>query len=75
MSAVLLALNTWHTQSAGSKLPTFGDNFGVAQGLTYLSIRGAAMSPLRKIAMMLSLYDIVIESQWILTKDNWLADI
>ncbi len=33
------------------------------------------MSPLRKIAMMLALYDIVIESQWISTKDNWLADI
>ena len=63
MSAVLLALNKWHTKLAGSKLLIFGDNFGMAQGLTHLSIRGASMSSLRKIAMMLALYDIVIESQ------------
>ncbi len=75
MSAVLLALNKWNTQLAGSKLLIFGDNFGVVQGLTHLLIRGAAMSPLKKIAMMLALYNIVIESQWTSTKDNWLADI
>lgn len=63
MSVILLGLKKWHTQLAGSKLLIFVDNFGVVQGLTHLSIRGAAMSPLRKIAMMLALYDIVIESQ------------
>ncbi len=75
MSAVLLALNKWHTQLGGSKLLIFGDNFGVVQGLTIFSIRVAVMSRPRKIAMMLALYDIVIESQWILTNDNWPADI
>ncbi len=65
MSAVLLALKKWYRQLARSKLLIFGDNFGVVQGLTHFSIRGAAMSPLRKIAMMLALYNIVIESQWI----------
>ena len=75
ISAVFLALNKWHTQLVKSKLLIFWDNFGLTPGLTHFSIREAAMSSLRKIAMMLSLYDIVIEDQWISTRDNWLADI
>ncbi len=70
MSAVLLALNKWHTQFVESKLLIFWDNFGLTPGLTHFSILEAAMSSLRKIAMMLSLYDIVIKSQWISTRDN-----
>lgn len=75
MSAVLYALNTWLLLFADSHLITYGDNTGVVQGLKHSSNIGPAMDPLREIVMILSTHNIVIESNWILSKENFLADI
>ena len=68
MFAVLHALSTWLPLLARSRLIIYGDNTGVVQGLKHSSIVGPAMDPLRKIAMILATYDIVIESNWIPSK-------
>ena len=75
MFAVLHALSTWLPLLARSRLIIYGDNTGVVQGLKHSSIVGPAMDPLRKIAMILATHDIVIESNWIPSKENFLADI
>ena len=75
MMAVLHALRKWLPIFKGSKLVIYGDNQAVVNGLRNGSIRGPAMKPLRDIAMLLALHDIVIESHWISSRENTLADM
>lgn len=69
MFAVLHALDTWLPHFAGCRLVIYGDNTGVVQGLKHSSIEGPAMSPLGDIVMIFAIHDIVIESNWIPSKD------
>lgn len=75
MGAVLHALQKWASEFEGAQLIIHGDNTSVVQGLHNLSMQGPAMSPLREIAMILALRQIVIESHWLSSEDNLLADL
>lgn len=73
MIAVLRALN--HFGTSGCEVNLYCDNWAVVQGLRKSSIRGAAMEPLRKIAMLAALTNVTINAIWIPTKQNYLADM
>lgn len=75
MTAILHALQKWVSLCRGSHLILHCDNFAVAKGVKKTSIRGSAMHPLRAIAMLAALNDIAIESRWISTKENNVADL
>lgn len=75
MMAVLQALQQWASKFEGARLIIHGNNTGVVNGLENLSIRGPALDPLREAVMILALRDIVIESRWLASKENLLADI
>lgn len=73
--AVLHALQKWTREFEGTQLIIHGDNTGVVNGLKNLSIKGPALDPLRDAIMILALRDIVVESHWLLSEKNSLADI
>lgn len=75
MMVVLHALQLWTGKFKSAQVIVHRDNTGVVNSLQNLSIRGPALEPLRKIAMILALHDIVIESQWLPSEKNLLADI
>lgn len=75
MTAVLIALEKWLPEIAGSHLTIYGDNFSIVQGLEHTSMKGRSMIPLRKIAMIMALHNIHVEMIWIPSKANFLADI
>ena len=75
MTATLHALQKWLSMLRGSHLILHCDNFAVSKGLIKTSIRGEAMHPLRAIAMLAALHDIQIESIWISTNQNTVADL
>ena len=75
MTAVLHALQKWRHEFRGVRLIIHGDNTGVVNGLKNTSIRGPAIDALREIALILALEDIIIESHWLSSEDNLLADI
>lgn len=47
----------------------------MVNSLKNISIRGPAIDALRDVAMIIALKDIVIESHWLSSEDNLLADI
>lgn len=73
--AILHALRIWTPQLKGSHLIIHCDNEAVATGLRKLTLRGSAMKPLRELLMLAALNDISIESVWIPTRSNILADL
>lgn len=74
--AVQLAITKWLPELIGKALYIFNDNQAVCFGLIKLSIRGDAMQPLRRIALLLASHDIVVvDVRWIHTYDNSLADM
>ena len=75
MRAILHALKLFGPSAAGCCIKIHCDNSAVAEGLKKSSIKGGAMKPLRAIAMKIALLDIAIESIWIPTKENLLADL
>jgi hypothetical protein len=75
MRAILYALRLWLPRLCGGKVIIYDDNAAVVAGLNKGSIRGGPMGPLRDIAMLLALNDILIESIWIDSKSNDLADL
>lgn len=75
MFPVLYGLTTWLPLLAWSCVIIYGDNTGIVEGLKRSSIIGPTMNLLRIIAMILATYDIFIESNLILSKKNFLADI
>ena len=75
MTAILHALRRWLPLCKGSHLVLHCDNFPVAKGVKKTSIRGQAMHSLRAIVMLAAVHDIEIESIWISTKQNAVADL
>ena len=75
MRAILQAITRWIEIFRGSHLHDFCDNFAVANGVQKISIRGEAMQPLCKIAMLCAENDIEVQAHWISTKQNSLADM
>lgn len=69
------ALQTWRKKFKGKRLIIYRDNTGVVNGLENTFIRGPAIDVLREVTMILALEDIIIESHWLLSKKNPLADI
>ena len=74
MKAVLHAITLWSRQLQGTRLTLYCDNEACVYGLRESSIKGAAMIPLRDIAMIVAKHDIYLEPIWIPTKANQLAD-
>ena len=73
--AILHAFQIWKSQLKDSHLIIHCDNEAVATGLQKLTLRGPAMNPLRKLLMLAALNNISIESIWIPTRSNVLADL
>ena len=73
--AIFHSLKVWTTQLRGSHVIIHCDNEAVATGLQKLTLRGPAMKPLRDLLMLAALNDISIESIWIPTRSNVLADL
>lgn len=74
MTAILHALQKWLSMVTRSYLILYCDNFAVATGVKKTSIRGNAMHALHTIVMIAALNDIEIESRWISTRQNAVAD-
>jgi hypothetical protein len=74
MKAVHHAMLLWLNSLRGSRLILYCDNDACVQGLQKSSIRGPAMAPLRDIAMLTAVHDIIMVPTWIPTKANVLAD-
>lgn len=62
MRAMLHALHLWLSHLRGGKVLIYGDNAAVVARLNKEFIRGGLMAPLRDIAMLLALNDILIEA-------------
>lgn len=75
MTAVLITIKKWLPEIAGSGLVIYGNNFLIVQGLKHTSMKGRSMIPLRKIATIVALHNIHLETIWIPSKENFLADI
>lgn len=73
--AILHALRIWGSQLKRSHLIIHCDNIAVATRLQKLTLRGAAMKPLWELLMVAALNNISIESIWILTRSNILANL
>jgi hypothetical protein len=58
MFAVLQALQLWLASFAGRQVHVYCDNDAVVAALRKQTIRGNAISPLRKIAMIAALHDV-----------------
>jgi hypothetical protein len=74
MFAVLQALQLWLASFAGRRVHVYCDNEAVVTALRKQTIRGNAISPLRKIAMLAALHDVQLTIHWIATAENALAD-
>lgn len=74
MIAVLVALEKWAPQLAGSHLHVFCDNTAVVSGLRRRTSRGRLMDILRKALLVAARYDIEIDPKWIPSAENCLAD-
>jgi ribonuclease HI len=74
MYAVWHALQNWTLESTASTVELHCDNEAVVAALTKGSIKGPAIGPLRRIAMLLALHDIDLKCAWIPTTENTLAD-
>ena len=72
---VLFVFRRWLHVLAGKHILLYGENFAVSQGLKHLSIRGPSMIPMRSIAMLMGLHNIIISPIWIPSKENALADM
>ena len=75
MTSVLQALARWIETFKGSHLYIFGDNFVVVNGLQKTSIKGEAIEPLKRIAILSTKHDIEVQVHWISTKQNSLANM
>ena len=61
MTVILQAITRWIKTFRGSHLHVFYDNFAVIHGVQKTFIRGEAMQPLRRIAMLCAEYDIEVQ--------------
>ena len=74
MTAILQAIRLWIDRLHGTRLVLHCDNEDCVYGLRKSSMRGPAMTPLRKIAMLVASHDILLIPTWIPTIANQLAD-
>jgi ribonuclease HI len=74
MFAALQALQLWLASFAGRQVHVYCDNDAVVAALRKQTIRGNAISPLRKIAMIAALHDVQRTIHWTPTAENTLAD-
>ena len=74
MRAVEQALLHWGKTWRGAKVLMNIDNRAVAYTITNQTIRGVTMSVSRRSLLLAAKYDLEIETQWIPTQDNSLAD-
>lgn len=75
MTAILHALQKWLPTVKESQLILYRNNFAVATGVRKTSIHGNAMHGSRAIATLAALNEVKIESCWIITKRNAIADL
>lgn len=50
------------------------DNTVVVNAINSQSGRGESIDPIQLIFLTAALYDIEVSSQWLSSKDNWIAD-
>ena len=74
MFAVLQALILWHTYWTNGALTVVSDNTAVVNGINNRSIRGPAVRPLRSILLLAAIFDIKIQSRWMPSEENIIAD-
>jgi Reverse transcriptase (RNA-dependent DNA polymerase) len=75
MLAVRFAVKCWLPRLAGTRLAIHCDNAAVVSGLKKSTIHGPAMSPLRQLAVLFAVHDIMVIPIWIPTEANELADL
>ena len=74
MRAVEQALLYWGRKWQGTTVIMHIDNRAVVHALEHKAIRGEPMTVLRRCLLLAAKYDLEIQSQWISTYDNVLAD-
>ena len=72
--AVLFALAKWGHLWKGCTLLVMCDNSAIVHALNTRTIRGDAINPLQLIFLSAAIDDIEIYSEWLSTKENWIAD-
>ena len=72
--AILFALAKWSQEWKGCTLLVMCDNSAIVQALNTRTIRGNAITPLQLIFLTAAIDDIEIYSEWLSTKENWIAD-
>lgn len=75
MTAILQTIAEWIETFGASYLHVFCNNFVVTHGVQKNSIKGEAMQPLHRIAMLCAEPDIEVQAHWISAKQNSLADM
>ena len=74
MRAVEQLLLYWESGWKGKRVVIYTDNRAVSYGLANGTIRGASMQVLRRCLLLAAEYDLDIQSEWISTMNNSLAD-
>jgi hypothetical protein len=74
MQAMLWALKTWIHTFAEEKVTLYCDNQVVVNDIRKLFIKDSTMKSLRVIITLLTLHDVLIETVWISSKKNVLAN-
>ena len=72
--AILFALACWAEQLSGCSITFMCDNKTIVSALNNKSVHGEAINPLQLILLTAALYDIEIESLWLSSEENWIAD-
>jgi len=72
--AVLYAIAIWGDTWKGHTIVMMCDNFAVVRALNNRTIRGDAIHPLQLIFLAAALFNIDLLSEWLPTKENWIAD-
>ena len=75
MRAVQQALLHWGKKWQGKKVIIHTDNRAVAYGIANRTIRGGSMLVLQRCLLIAAEHDIEVETEWISTTDNALADV
>jgi len=72
--ALLFALAKWGSSWYGHTVIAMCDNSVIVSALNSKSVKGEAIHPLQLIFLTAALNDIDLLSEWLSTKENWIAD-
>ena len=72
--ALLFALAKWGALWYGHTIIVMCDNSVIVSVLNSKSVKGEAIHPLQLIFLTATLNDIELFSEWLSTKENWIAD-